>query len=150
MVRGGKFNSMCNPAMGFWRTWSGAGWLKVYPLVNVDITMKNHHVSWLIPQSKWACSIAIWCYVICVCLPGGKLGTSWDIIGCWLALLDGGWYPLQEIIPQRDLASLFQSVSSPYIFPYQSSFLHIVTMIIYISLIFTIILLFFAEFSMVQ
>ena len=31
----------------------------IYPLVNVYITMENHHVQWVNPRTKWSCSIAM-------------------------------------------------------------------------------------------
>ena len=39
------------------------GWVESgYPLVNVYITMENHHFSWVIPLFQWPCSIAFWCF----------------------------------------------------------------------------------------
>jgi hypothetical protein len=45
--------------------------LEAYPLVNIQITMENHHVSWVNQRTKWAMFNSF-----VVCLPGGNKWTS--------------------------------------------------------------------------
>ena len=61
----------------------------IYPLVNVDITMDNRHVSWLNPLLVWPSSIAI------LTRPGGLLGIGIDFAKLMELMLSVGWIMIQ-------------------------------------------------------